>query len=188
MKEDFKDFIEASGLLNYDPEIISKIYKRNPKRLLKRLWQTLVPIFGYIISVVWDKITGKLKKDSQARYRASELTNLLVELGPAFVKAGQALSTRPDMLGKKTCDELKTLQDKLKPISSSIAKKIIHKEDENFLQKDLDSFEERPIASASVAQVHKGILKNGKKVVVMGKSGNAPLRTQAGVFCNVRPY
>ena len=44
------------------------------------------------------------------------------------------------MLGKKTCDKLKTLQDKLKPISSSIAKKIIHNEDENFLQKDLVSF------------------------------------------------
>ena len=44
MKEDFTDFIEVSGLLNYDPETISKIYKKNPKRLLKRLWQTLLPI------------------------------------------------------------------------------------------------------------------------------------------------
>jgi len=39
MKEDFTDFIEVSGLLNYDPDTISKIYKKNPKRLLKRLWQ-----------------------------------------------------------------------------------------------------------------------------------------------------
>ena len=38
MKEDFTDFIEVSGLLNYDPDTISKIYKKNPKRLLKRLW------------------------------------------------------------------------------------------------------------------------------------------------------
>ena len=45
MKEDFTDFIEVSGLLNYDPDTISKIYKKNPKRLLKRLWQTLLPIF-----------------------------------------------------------------------------------------------------------------------------------------------
>ena len=78
MKEDFKDFIEASGLLHYDPETISKIYKKHPKRLLKRLWQTLVPIFGYILSVGWDKLTGQLKKESQARFRASQLTNLLV--------------------------------------------------------------------------------------------------------------
>ena len=50
MKEDFTDFIEVSGLLNYDPDTISKIYKKNPKRLLKRLWQTLIPIFAYIFS------------------------------------------------------------------------------------------------------------------------------------------
>ena len=68
MKEDFKDFIEASGLLEYDPETISKIYRKNPKRLLKRLWQTLVPIFTYIFFVGLDKITGKLKNESQARY------------------------------------------------------------------------------------------------------------------------
>ena len=55
MKEDFTDFIEVSGLLNYDPDTISKIYKKNPKRLLKRLWQTLIPIFAYIFSVGWDK-------------------------------------------------------------------------------------------------------------------------------------
>jgi len=93
MKEDFTDFIEVSGLLNYDPETISKIYKKNPQRLLKRLWQTLIPIFAYIFSVGWDKLTGRLKNKTQARFRARELTNLLVELGPAFVKAGQALST-----------------------------------------------------------------------------------------------
>ena len=61
MKEDFTDFIEVSGLLNYDPDTISKIYKKNPKRLLKRLWQTLIPIFAYIFSVGWDKLTGRLK-------------------------------------------------------------------------------------------------------------------------------
>ena len=51
MKEDFTDFIEVSGLLNYDPDTISKIYKKNPRRLLKRLWQTLIPIFAYIFSL-----------------------------------------------------------------------------------------------------------------------------------------
>ena len=98
MKEDFTDFIEVSGLLDYDPDTISKIYRKNPKRLLKRLWQTLIPIISYIFSVVWDKLTGRIKNKSQARYRAKELTNLLVALGPAFVKAGQALSTRPDII------------------------------------------------------------------------------------------
>ena len=79
MNGDFTDFIEVSGLLNYDPETISKIYQKNPKRLLKRLWQTLIPIFAYIFSVGWDKLTGRLKQEKQARLRAKELTNLLVE-------------------------------------------------------------------------------------------------------------
>ena len=55
MKDDFTDFIEVSGLLKYDPETISKIYRRNPKRLFRRLWQTLLPIFAYLFSVCWDK-------------------------------------------------------------------------------------------------------------------------------------
>ena len=78
MKEDFKDFIELSGLLDYDPDRISKIYRKNPKRLIKRLWQTLLPIFVYIFHVGWDKLTGRLKNQTQARFRAKELTNLLV--------------------------------------------------------------------------------------------------------------
>ena len=121
MKEDFKDFIEASGLLEYDPNTITKIYRKNPKRLFKRLWQTLVPIFAYIISVGLDKITGKLKDESQSRHRAKQLTNLLVELGPAFVKAGQALSTRPDIIPVVLLEELSQLQDQLPGFSGDKA-------------------------------------------------------------------
>ena len=52
MKEDFTDFIELSGLLEYDPDTISKIYQKNPKRHLNRLWQTLNPFFAYIFSAL----------------------------------------------------------------------------------------------------------------------------------------
>ena len=67
---------------------------------------------------------------------------------------------------KKICDELKILQGKLKPFSYSIARKMIKEENEYLLQESLASFDENPIASASVAQVHTGILKNGKKVAI----------------------
>ena len=70
MKEEFTDFIDVSGLLNYDPVTISKIYKKNPKRLLKGLWQTLLPIFAYIFSIGWDKLTGRLQNKKTARIRA----------------------------------------------------------------------------------------------------------------------
>ena len=95
-----------------------------------------------------------------------KLSNVLINLGPGYIKFGQALSTRPDILGKKTCDQLKILQDQLKPFSSSIAKKIIEEENENLIQESLASFDDNPIACASVAQVHTGILKNGKKIAI----------------------
>ncbi len=166
MKEDFTDFIEVSGLLNYDPDTISKIYKKNPKRLLKRLWQTLIPIFAYIFSVGWDKLTGRLKNEQQARFRARELTNLLVELGPAFVKAGQALSTRPDIIPGILLEELSELQDQLPGFDGNKAMELIeedlgYKINEIFLEIDKE-----PISAASLGQVHKAKLKNEEIVAI----------------------
>ena len=166
MKEDYSDFIEASGLLKYDPNTIAKIYQRSPQRLLKRLWQTLIPIFIYIISVGWDKLTGRLKIDSQARFRAKQLTNLLVELGPAFVKAGQALSTRPDIIPVILLEELSELQDQLPGFDGDKAMELIEEDlnkkiDELFLSIDKD-----PISAASLGQVHKAVLKNKETVAV----------------------
>jgi predicted unusual protein kinase regulating ubiquinone biosynthesis (AarF/ABC1/UbiB family) len=166
MNEDYTDFIEASGLLKYDPEIISKIYQKNPSRLFKRLWQTLIPIFVYIISVGWDKLTGQLKKESKARFRAKQLTNLLVELGPAFVKAGQALSTRPDIIPVILLEELSELQDQLPGFDGNKAMELIEEDlnkkiDEIFLTIDKD-----PISAASLGQVHKAVLTNKEIVAV----------------------
>jgi len=166
MKEDFKDFIEASGLLEYDPDTISKIYRKNPKRLLKRLWQTLVPIFAYIFSVGLDKITGKLRNESQARYRAKQLTNLLVELGPAFVKAGQALSTRPDIIPVVLLEELSQLQDQLPGFNGDKAMELIEEDLNKNIKEIFLKIDKEPISAASLGQVHKAILKDGDVVAV----------------------
>ena len=166
MKEDFKDFIEASGLLEYDPDTISKIYRKNPKRLFKRLWQTLIPIFAYIVSVGFDKITGKLKNESQARYRAKQLTALLVELGPAFVKAGQALSTRPDIIPVVLLEELSQLQDQLPGFSGDKAMELIEKDLDKNINDIFFKIDKEPISAASLGQVHKAILKDGEVVAV----------------------
>jgi len=166
MKEDFKDFIEASGLLEYDPDTISKIYRKNPQRLLKRLWQTLVPIFAYIFSVGFDKITGKLRSESQARYRANQLTNLLVKLGPAFVKAGQALSTRPDIIPVVLLEELSQLQDQLPGFNGDKAMELIEEDLQKNIKDIFLEIDKKPISAASLGQVHKAILKNGEVVAV----------------------
>jgi len=124
------------------------------KKYFNKQIELLLKILNFIFGIKNPKEIGK------------KLSNVLINLGPGYIKFGQALSTRPDILGKKTCDELKILQGKLKPFSSSIARKIIQNESENLLQKNLASFEENPIASASVAQVHTGILKNGEKIAI----------------------
>ncbi len=166
MKEDFTDFIEVSGLLNYDPDTISKIYKKNPKRLLKRLWQTLIPIFAYIFSVGWDKLTGRLKNEQQARFRARELTNLLVELGPAFVKAGQALSTRPDIIPGILLEELSELQDQLPGFDGDKAMELIEEDLGNKIDEIFLEIDKEPISAASLGQVHKAKLKNEEIVAI----------------------
>ena len=166
MNEEFTDFIEVSGLIDYDPETIAKIYQKNPKRLFKRLWQTLIPIFSYIFSIGWDKITGKLKLEKQARFRAKQLTNLLVQLGPAFVKAGQALSTRPDIIPGILLEELSELQDQLPGFEGEKAMELIEEDLNTKIDDIFLSIDKEPISAASLGQVHKAILKNKEIVAV----------------------
>jgi len=90
---ELSDFLEVAGLNSYDPATITRIYAGHPQRLLRRLWQTLVPIALLLLGVLSDKISGRLKNAVVARQRAKQASNLLAELGPAFIKAGQALST-----------------------------------------------------------------------------------------------
>ncbi len=166
MTEELGDFIKAAGLESYDPDQIKNIYTKNPNRLLKRLWQTLIPITLFFIGVGWDKLIGRLNNESHSQKRAKEFTNLLVKLGPAFIKAGQALSTRPDVVPKLVLEELAQLQDQLPGFDSQLALACI-KEDLGKTHEDIfESFEIEPISAASLGQVHKGILKTGQKVAV----------------------
>ncbi len=112
------------------------------------------------------KILNFIFGNKNQKIIGEKLSNILINLGPGYIKFGQALSTRPDILGKLTCDELKKLQGNLKPFSNHIAKKIINDQNENFFHKNLETFDENPIASASVAQVHTGTLKDGKKIAI----------------------
>ena len=96
----------------------------------------------------------------------SKLLKCLVKLGPGYIKFGQALSTRSDLLGLEVTKHLKNLQDNVKPFSSLIAKEIIENETKLLINDIFISFNETPIAAASVAQVHSGILINGEKVAI----------------------
>ena len=94
------------------------------------------------------------------------LLNCLIDLGPGYIKFGQALSTRPDLMGKETCEHLQKLQDDIKGFSGLIAKKIIESEMQRSIEDIFTTFNKIPIATASVAQVHFGVLANGHEVAI----------------------
>ena len=98
--------------------------------------------------------------------RGDRLRLALEELGPVFVKFGQILSTRRDLLPDDMADSLKTLQDRVPPFPSDVARNIIEKSLGAPVSELFKEFSAAPLASASVAQVHAATLLNGQEVVV----------------------
>nr|MBP6851391.1 ubiquinone biosynthesis regulatory protein kinase UbiB [Rhodoferax sp.] len=92
--------------------------------------------------------------------RGQRLRQALESLGPIFVKFGQVLSTRRDLLPVDISDELARLQDRVPPFSSDIAVASIERAFRKPIGEIFSSFEREPVASASIAQVHFGVLKD----------------------------
>ncbi|MBV1817979.1 AarF/ABC1/UbiB kinase family protein [Anaerosalibacter bizertensis] len=111
----------------------------------------------------------------------SQLREALEELGPTFIKIGQILSTRPDILSKEYILELQRLQDDVKPEKFEMVKNAIESELNNSLEENFAIFEEEPIASASLSQVHYAELKTGEKVVVKVQRPNAKKMMMADI-------
>ncbi|TCD57997.1 ABC1 kinase family protein [Synechococcus sp. BS55D] len=166
MNQELGDFIEASGLMEYDPAAITRIYAGHPNRLLKRLWQTLMPIGLLLLGIGFDWLFQLLKSPERARQRARECAELLVDLGPAFIKAGQALSTRPDIVPPVLLEELAQLQDQLPGFSSELAMACIEEDLGAPVDSIFATLEREPISAASLGQVHRGVLKEGQRVAV----------------------
>ncbi|MCZ6880986.1 MAG: ubiquinone biosynthesis regulatory protein kinase UbiB [Gammaproteobacteria bacterium] len=98
--------------------------------------------------------------------RGERIRLALQELGPIFVKFGQALSTRRDLLPLDIADELAMLQDRVPSFPSSVAKAMAEKAYGQSLDDVFDRFDDEPLAAASIAQVHKATLKSGEEVIV----------------------
>ena len=98
--------------------------------------------------------------------RAERLRMVLEELGPIYVKFGQLLSTRRDMLPEDIAREFSRLQDDVPPFPGSLAKRIIEQAFEEDIDKIFAAFDEVPLASASIAQVHAARLHDGREMIV----------------------
>jgi len=99
-------------------------------------------------------------------YKKSPIVRALIALGPAYIKFGQLLSTRPDIVGADLANELKVLQDSLDPFPTTEAKKIVNEELGSPVESIFSSFSDA-VAAASIAQVHKATVKETKELVAV---------------------
>jgi ubiquinone biosynthesis protein len=111
--------------------------------------------------------------------RGQHLRELLDELGPTFVKFGQLLSTRPDVVPPDILVELRGLQDDVRPFPFEQAERVIEEDLGNTLDRLFLEFGRQPVAAASIAQVHRATLPNGKEVAVKVQRPGAPRQIEA---------
>lgn len=118
--------VPSAGHRRYDPEAIARYYWRHPWRVIWRFVNISVSFLTFWLLLQWDKWLGQ--QESQRPLRAMQLRKLLIRLGPTFIKVGQALSTRPDLICPDYLEELTLLQDKLPPFANEIAIAIIERD------------------------------------------------------------
>ncbi|MDL1963540.1 MAG: AarF/ABC1/UbiB kinase family protein [Deltaproteobacteria bacterium] len=111
-------------------------------------------------------ISRKRREQVEKLSRAERVRMVMEELGPTFVKLGQILSTRPDLISVEFIHELSKLQDNVPPFPYIEARRIIESELGKPLEDIFRHFENTPLAAASIGQVHRAQLKDGEEVVV----------------------
>jgi ubiquinone biosynthesis protein len=111
--------------------------------------------------------------------RGRHLREMLDELGPTFVKFGQLLSTRPDVVPPDIVIELQKLQDEVRPVPFEDVERVVREELGLSVEQAFLEFDERPTAAASIGQVHHATLPNGERVAVKVQRPNAPRQIDA---------
>ena len=153
-----------NSIRRYNPEAIAKYYYR---RLWLVVWRFLVIVFSFasfVLGILWDK--WRYHKVEDTPERATQLRRMLTRLGPTFIKVGQALSTRPDLIRKDFLEELTRLQDELPAFDNERAISIIETELGQNINNIYSEISPRPVAAASLGQVYQGRLWSGENVAI----------------------
>ncbi|MCG6135060.1 MAG: AarF/ABC1/UbiB kinase family protein [Nostoc sp. LLA-1] len=155
---------QPAQLRRYNPDAIARHYRYRPwlawGRMLKIIWY----FAGFILSLKWDEWQDQIELNKGKR--AIQLRELLTRLGPTFIKVGQALSTRPDLVRKDFLEELIKLQDQLPAFDNALAYQIIEKELDRPITEVYSELSPSPVAAASLGQVYRGRLLSGEEVAV----------------------
>ncbi len=121
---------------------------------------------GRYLEIGMQMVSRKRREQVEALTRAERVRMALEELGPTFVKMGQILSTRPDLIPVEFIQELSKLQDEVPPFPFSQVREIVESEIDSSIGTVFQEFEETPLAAASIGQVHRARLKSGEDVIV----------------------
>lgn len=148
----------------YDPDLIAARYRNRPTQVWGRILSVFWTFLGFVSALWWDRQTGQIEQNQLKR--AIRLREILTNLGPAYIKIGQALSTRPDLVPPLYLEELALLQDQLPPFPNEVAFQFIEEELGDRPEKIYAELSPNPVAAASLGQVYKGKLRSGETVAV----------------------
>jgi predicted unusual protein kinase regulating ubiquinone biosynthesis (AarF/ABC1/UbiB family) len=152
------------SLERYDPEAIAKYYRWRPWLALWRVCHVLWLFGSWLLGWQLDRVVGTAETNKLRR--AEQLRDILTKLGPTYIKAGQALSTRPDLIAPNFLEELIKLQDRLPSFDNRIAFAIIESQLDRQVREMYREISPNPVAAASLGQVYRARLYSGEEVAV----------------------
>lgn len=168
--------------LDYDEEAIREYWSARPGAARARLIEVLAAFTPLVTKVSIDLARGTLSDNSAAR--AAELRDVLTRLGPTFVKLGQALSVRPDIIGPSAMNELRLLCDAVPSFSNDVAFAMIEEELGRPVTEMYTDMSESPIAAASLGQVYKAKLReNGQEVAIKVQRPDMLRKVSLDLYC-----
>jgi len=141
----------------YDAMSAKKYFDNKFGMVVKRAIEVAVLSGTFLVKLASDAASGKLEENSEGR--AEELSVLLTKLGPSFIKIGQSLSIRTDLLSPAYVRGLKQLQDQVPPFSTAEAREIIESELGSSIEEMFVEFPPEPIAAASLGQVYRAKIR-----------------------------